>query len=347
MEQENIAITLTGDTSIDLPGGPLAFAVGYEYREEFGFDTPGALSILGAAYAPQQGPTSGKFDVDEYFGEVRLSLLENIEASVAARAGDYSTVGNIGTWMIGVDARIVESLRLRTTYSESVRAPNVSNLFAGAAQKFGDINDVCNNLDPSANDTVTSNCLSISAICERVNDTGGFVLTQVERQTTGGFERGDPNVLEESAESFTADLIWTPGFVYGLSVALDFYDIRVEDVIANTPRGTIISRCYSQTNFDPSCGGPARRDNRSGVLLEVDSPSANENIFDTASFDLEINYGTDLNNWLDTLQGQLSFTLFFNHLTRWHEIGIVSGDIDDDAGGSNEAGKSLHGLSSL
>jgi len=123
VEQENIAITLTGDTSIDLPGGPLAFAVGYEYREEFGFDTPGALSILGAASAPQQGPTSGKFDVDEYFGEVRLPLLENVEVSVAARAGDYSTVGNIGTWMIGIDARIIESLRLRTTYSESVAHP--------------------------------------------------------------------------------------------------------------------------------------------------------------------------------------------------------------------------------
>lgn len=141
-----------------------------------------------------------------------------------------------------------------------------------------------------------------------MNDTGGFVLSQVERQTTGGFQRGDPNVLEESAESFTAGVIWTPGFVNGLSVTLDFYDIRVEDAIDNTPRGTIISRCYNQANFDPSCGGAARRDNRSGVLLEVDSPSANENIFDTAGVDLEINYGTDLNNWLDALQGQLSFT---------------------------------------
>lgn len=83
----------------------------------------------------------------------------------------------------------------------------------------------------------------------------------MERQTTGGFERGDPKVLEESAESFTAGLIWTPGFVSGLSVTLDFYDTRVEDAIANTPRGTIIARCYSAVNFDASCGGAARRDN--------------------------------------------------------------------------------------
>lgn len=125
VEQENIALTLTGDTSIGLPGGPLAFALGYEYREEFGFDTPGALTILGAVSAPQQGATSGKFDVNEYFGEVRLPVHENIEVSFEARGGDYSTVGNIGTWMIGVDARVIDSLRLRATYSESVRAPNV------------------------------------------------------------------------------------------------------------------------------------------------------------------------------------------------------------------------------
>lgn len=40
-----------------------------------------------------------------------------------------------------------------------------------------------------------------------------------------------------------------------------------------------------------------------------------------------MNYAADLNHWFDAVQGQLSFGLFLNHLTKWDEIGIVSGEV--------------------
>jgi outer membrane receptor protein involved in Fe transport len=269
----------------------------------------------------------------------RFENMGNNEIVSAVRQGDYSTVGSQTTWKVGFDSPVIDQLRLRGTMSESVRAPNVSELYAGAGETFANITDPCDGVDNTTTGQIADNCRSIPVIQDRINAQGSFSLTQVEKQGTGGFIGGNPNVNEETAEAFTFGIIWRPEFLDGgLSVAVDYYDIEIDDAIATTSRTTVLQRCYDvpTSEFDPTCGpspsgqlgGAARRDFKPGAgnLMGVDSGEPNENIYKTSGVDIEASYSMDLG------PGNLRAAMIWNHLLEWDEIGIVSGDVDDDAG---------------
>lgn len=329
-KQEYVGINLTGDLSstLDLPGGPIGFAVGFEWREESGSDRNGALDIIGASSSNKLLPTDGRFNVNEIYGELRLPVHEKVAISLAARSGDYSTVGSQSTWMAGVEADIVAGLTFRATISESVRAPNISDLFAGEGETFATLTDACDGLNPLATDNVTLNCLSVPAIAARVIATGEFVLTQVEKQSTGGFIGGNPNVQEETADSLTVGFVWNPEFVEGLSLAIDYYDIEVDEAIIVISRGTVIRRCFDVDpgSFDPTCNGLSFRDPSSGALVEVDSGSSNELRLNTAGIDIELDYTRDVG------PGTLGFNIVYNYLSEYELIGIKDGFKDDNVG---------------
>ncbi|MEM7432239.1 MAG: TonB-dependent receptor [Pseudomonadota bacterium] len=330
VEQEVFNVTLAGDTNWDLPGGTVAFAFGGEYREERGADIPGDSVQRGITAGNASGPTDGSFDVTEFFGEVILPLHDKLSIDGAVRVGDYSSVGNQTTWKVGVDFAVVEGLRLRTTAATSVRAPNVADLFSGAGETFRNIQDPCDGITATTTGNAAVNCRTIPVIADRIANTGSFTLTQVERQSTGGFTSGNPNVGEETADSLTAGLVWQPNNLDGFSLSIDWYDIEIDDGIATTPRTVVLQRCFDVDpgSFDATCAGRARRDFTpgAGALVEVDSASSNENRFETSGIDVQLQYTFDIG------PGTASAGLFYNHLMEFDTIGIVDGSVDDDAG---------------
>lgn len=341
VEQQVFNATVSGSTGLELPGGPVAIAAGFEWREERGAEINGGFAQTGIGSGNASAPTDGEWDVAEVYAEASFPVLSRLTLDGAVRGADYSTVGEQFTWKVGLDLEVLDTLRFRASASESVRAPNVSDLFAGAGETFANVQDPCDGIDNTTTGNIAENCRSIPAIQDRINTTGSFTLTQAELQQTGGFIGGNPNVNEETAESFTAGFIWTPDFLdNGLSFAVDYYDIRIDDAIAITTRNTVVERCYNvdPSEFDPTCGlglqpgtDRVRRDDRSvipgqGSLLGVDSVSSNENIYDTAGLDIEVAYVQDLG------PGRLSGALVWNHLLKWDEIGIFDGDLDDNKG---------------
>ncbi|MEO1246804.1 MAG: TonB-dependent receptor [Pseudomonadota bacterium] len=330
VEQEVVNLTVSGDTGLELPGGSIAVAFGTEYREERGADTPGDSVQQGITAGNASAPTDGSFDVLEAFVEFQLPLHDRINLDAAARLGDYSTVGNEFTWKLGTDIEVLESLRFRGTVSTSVRAPNVADLFSGAGETFVTITDPCNGIDATTAGNIAENCRSIPVIADRIADQGSFTLTQVELQSTGGFLVGNTDVDSETADSFTAGLVWQPDFANRLSASLDYYNIEIDDGIAITPRTVVLQRCFdvAPSEFDPTCGGQARRDfgPNAGALIEVDSGVNNENRFETSGLDLQVSYGLPIG------PGDLTATMFYNYLIDFDTIGIFSGDVDKDAG---------------
>ena len=336
VEQEIVSASVAGEPGWELPGGSVAVAAGLEYREESGSEINGGFAQTGIGSGNATAPTTGDFDVTEVFGEVSLPVLDRLTLDAAVRVGDYSTVGSQTTWKVGFDSPLVESVRLRGTLTESVRAPNVSELFAGAGETFRNVTDPCDGITNATPGNVAENCRSIQVIQDRIDATGSFTLTQQEKQQTGGFIGGNPNVQEETADAFTLGVIWQPEFLPGLSFAADYYDIEIDNGIATTSRNTVLRRCYdvAPSMFDPTCGpgiqpgGAARRDMRpgAGALEGVDSFESNENIFETSGVDFEIGYGMDLG------PGSLNAGLVWTYLIQWDQIGIEDGDIDANAG---------------
>ena len=336
VEQEIVHLGVSGDTGWELPGGLVALAGGLEYRKETGAEINPGFNQTGIGGGNATAPTNGDFDVSEVYGEINVPVLSRLTLDAAARYGDYSTVGGQTTWKVGFDAALLDSLRFRGTYSESVRAPNIADLYAGAGETFANVNDPCDGVDNTTTGQIAENCRSIQVVQDRINDQGAFILTQPEKQGTGGFIGGNEFVGEETAESYTFGIVWQPGFAEAFSAAVDFYNIEIDQGIATTSRNTVLQRCYdvATADFDPTCGpglapgGRVRRDARpgAGALIGVDSGTSNENRFETQGVDIELSYSMDLG------PGVLGADLVWNQLFKWDEIGIFTGDLDENAG---------------
>ena len=115
----------------------MGFAAGVEYRKEEAKETPDSFRQMGLSRGPSVQAIEGDFDVVEAFGELYVPVADWLNVSLAARVADYSTVGNTFTYRLGLDAPINDWVRLRASQSSSVRAPNISDLFAYGATSTG------------------------------------------------------------------------------------------------------------------------------------------------------------------------------------------------------------------
>ena len=326
VEHVVVASVLSGDLPFSIGDNDnLAFATGIEYREEKGRETPDGLRQKGITRGFQLFPTRGNFNVVEVFGELQVPLMEQLILDLAVRTGDYSSVGSTTTWKVGLDAPINDWLRLRAAQSTSNRSPNVSDLFAGGTATAAIVDDPCNGVDDATTGNAAENCRSIAAIQNRIDTQGAFILTQVESQNTSGILSGSELVGEEEADSTTIGAVFTPPGLEGFSLALDYYDIEIDDAIAQTDRTVILNRCHnvSPSEFDPNCGGLVRRDLNSGAALEVNSSTNNENIIETSGIDLEASYASDLG------PGDIQVSLIANFLSEFKVTGIETGDTED------------------
>jgi iron complex outermembrane receptor protein len=333
VEQTVFGLVASGETPFELPGGRIGVAGGVEYRREQGYEAPSGLAQAGIISGNRILATSGEFDVTDYYVEARFPIIDQLTIEAAVRVGDYSTVGNLSTWKVGFEAPVLDWLKFRGTIADSVRAPNISDLFAGAGETFASVSDPCRGTAVQGGDTLAANCLSVPEIAARVaaDANGQFTLTQTELQATGGLVGGNPNVQEETAESFTFGFIVDVPKVAGLSVAVDYYDIEIDDAISTTSRSIVVSRCYDvAAGFDPTCGGAVTRSN--GALVQVNSGSGNENLFETDGIDVDLQYNTDLADLNDNLRGNLDVNLLWNILGDFDVTGLVAGDVDDRAG---------------
>jgi len=340
-EQTYLGAVVSGETSFELPGGRVGVAAGVEYRKEKGFVNPAGQITAGITTTIQANPTSGEFDVTDYFAEVRVPVLEQLILEAAVRVGDYSTIGDTTTWKVGFEAPVLDWLKLRGSLSESVRAPNIAELFNGGGETFAQVNDLCDEVTATSTGAADDNCRSIANIQNRIttgvgNDNGEvgvFRLTQAELQSTGGVVGGNPNVEEETADSFTFGAVIDVPMVEGLTVAIDWYDIEVEGAIAATGRSEVLRRCYlaPAASFDPTCGGLVTRNNI-GATTAVDSSQSNENDLKVSGMDIDISYATELSEFNDSLRGSLSSNLLYNYQNENEITGIISGLTDDLVG---------------
>ncbi|WP_163070537.1 TonB-dependent receptor domain-containing protein, partial [Acinetobacter baumannii] len=59
-----------------------------------------------------------------------------------------------------------------------------------------------------------------------------------------GINSGNPNLVPESGYSFTLGSVYTPSFAPGFSISVDYYNVRVKNVISGLTGQAIINRCY-------------------------------------------------------------------------------------------------------
>lgn len=293
-EQINATAFVAGDLSglFSLPAGPVGFAVGGEYRREDARSRQDPVTQSGRTFLnPAATFNPPAVEIKEVYGEVKvplvgdnftLPLVRELTFEGAGRISDYGgNTGSVEAWNLGGIWAPVQDLRFRLAYSRSVRAPNLSNLFATASTTFQNgLTDPCdqpggtnasNNI--TANPNRARNCAAagIPSSITFTDPQSGAVLTRpwTNQAASGvaGINQGNPNLVPEVGNSFTVGGVFTPRVVRGLTIAVDYYNIRVRDVISGLTGQAIIDRCYDDpTGLDnPFCAAIFRRTSTDSV----------------------------------------------------------------------------------
>ncbi|HTU10735.1 MAG TPA: TonB-dependent receptor [Allosphingosinicella sp.] len=318
---------------IRLPGGPIAFVVGAEYRRESSRSTPPPEDTAGQTFGNVIFPVSGNFDVKEVFAEVRLPILadlpfaQELEANGAIRFSDYSTVGGTTTWNLGLRWAPIRDLAFRGTWAQTVRAPNIGELFSPQSQTFLFINDPCDvgNLN-NGTSTRAANCAAILTALGQDPTT----FQDPNSSNIPGFQRGNPDLDEETARSWTLGAVLRPSFIPGLSITVDWYNIKIRDAI-NTPAAQDIAElCVDQPTTDNVFCDSITRSAVTGGINGFSVQPENVAAFRTSGLDFEVNYRLDPTRLgARGNLGTFNFRLTGNYLHRLNFIPTPGAELDD------------------
>ncbi|PCI77332.1 MAG: hypothetical protein COB20_08255 [SAR86 cluster bacterium] len=130
-----IDIVLNGEVPLfgfELPGGPVAAAVGYQFRDDKYTNIPSATEIAGDTWiggTERERPTSGSREVDAYFIELSIPVLSNVEVELAVRREEFNTGQEATTPKFGVTWAATDWLTLRATQGDAFIAPALEDLF--------------------------------------------------------------------------------------------------------------------------------------------------------------------------------------------------------------------------
>ncbi|WP_406672417.1 TonB-dependent receptor domain-containing protein, partial [Natronospira sp.] len=165
-------------------------------------------------------------------------------------------------WSVGGVWSPVRDLTVRGNYTESIRAPSLVELFAPQTQTFSFADDPCDQdfVDTGPDpDQRRANCAeSLDVDPEDLDD----FTSNITLATGVGRSGGNPDLNNESAESYALGLTFEPRWVDNLVLTADYYNIEIEDAITSLSLTDLMEACYDSPDFPnvDACGAFDRDD---------------------------------------------------------------------------------------
>lgn len=312
---------ISGNLPINLPGGAVGVSLGAEYRKEtLSYDLDDLTQAGYAFYNAIPSFTSPAFEVKEVFGEISIplikdvTLLQELTVTGSGRIADYKGgAGTVYAFSGGATWRPVRDLMFRGSYSKSVRAPYLGDLYSVPGQNFTPAP-----ADPCSTRNIGTGSATRAANCAAAGRPDGY--DYVYSSSLEILSGGNPNLKQESSKSLTLGGVFQPSFVPGLAISVDYYDITVDDVITSPTPQQVLNACYDAPDLNNqfcalfqragAAGGP--RGEQPFRVLEgslIDSPQ-NYARYKARGIDTQIGYNRDF-GW-----GQLSLKGVWTHIVQ-------------------------------
>lgn len=345
-EQKTITATTAGEL-FDLYAGPVGLALGLEYREIEIDDTPGPLTQIGDVWGRSTaGPTRGTNSVFEYFAETSIPLLkgqpfaEDVELSASWRGFEYDIGGSDSIYKVGLNWQVNPVFRVRASQGTSYRAPALFELFLEEQTSFASQASVdpCDNWGDSTNQNIRANCAA-AGIPSNYSATGSSALV-IE---SGGGELLRP----ETGDTFTAGIVYTPTFA-DINIALDYYEIEINDQITSLGASTVVGGCYASQNFPNSyCDlfdrAPGTDPVAPYAIDNIQAPTLNVDSQQQRGIDLEVRYEKEFNFGTVTVDAGVNWSLerYIQVFGSSFITGINDNDFNGTVGFPNVVGDAL------
>ncbi|HCV96777.1 MAG TPA: TonB-dependent receptor [Stenotrophomonas sp.] len=305
---------------VTLPAGDLGFAMGVEHRKEEGSYVPDAFAQSGQSTGLGQKPTRGEYDLNEVYLELNVPILADVAfakeltLNMASRYSDYSNFGGTTNSKFGLTWRPIDELLVRGTYAQGFRAPTISDLYGGLSSSFESYIDPCGIKAPGSvagNGPCTS--AGVPANYEQIGQ-GNKVCSTLPCQSGDQFVSGaNPNLKPETSKSTTAGLVWSPRWVQGLDISLDWYKYEISDMIIADSVDRILRDCYVLGNT-ARCDAVTRASD--GHVSALTYGTANLGKMETEGYDLGVKYRLP-----ELAIGQFSIDWQTSYLSKYDEQG--------------------------
>ena len=300
-----------GGTLFDMWGGGFAVNAGFERRIEKGEFLPDAFQQAGRGRAVRILPNAGGFDTKEWFGEfvapfvkseLDLPLLKRFDVTGKFRQVDNSVNGKFNAYTYGFQWSPFAGVTVRANKTRSLRAPAITELFTPISSAFNFFPDPCDatQVTGGTNPAVRqANCAAFYAAYGL--DPATFQSTARTASipiTTGG----NPNLLNEKADSWTTGIVFEPSWMPGFRMSVDYYNIKIDNQIANLNSASIATGCYDNPDFNTADVNNANqfcslfRRAANGQVLTVQEGYVNGAYIDFTGASVEILYRKDIFN---------------------------------------------------
>jgi len=303
--EQKVAVATLGGEAFDMPAGAVNFSVGLEWRTAEAEYIPDEYLRSGDVIGFNPGlPTSGDVTVNEIFTEVRVPILadlpfvQKLTANGGYRSSDYDLdgVGRVETYLYGLDWRVNDSVAFRGQFQRAIRAPNIGDLYGGLQLNFQTLNDPCSSRN-TANQTAAVRALCVATGVPTASVfTAGVQPDNIIPTRSGG----NVNLQEETSDTTTLGVVFSPTFLDNLVVTLDYFDIKLDGAIAQLGGGAqnTLNLCYLTVQDASSdfCQAVHRNPASGSITVpySLDVLQANIGRLATIGYDLGARYGWDV-----------------------------------------------------
>lgn len=262
-EQTLVSGNITGDLGQYGIKSPFAadsvkINAGAEYRIDSAAVVPdieyatGDLSGQGGATTPLAGRTT----TTEFFGEMQVPLVTDkpffellrVDGSIRHSTFKNSAKSDsANSWKVAGLWKPVQDILFRASYNQAVRAANIGELFSPQSVQLD------GSIDPCAGTIGTNGLVNgyTAAQCARTGVTaaqfGNIVPNSADQYN--GLTGGNTALAPEVGKTFTAGVVLTPRFLPGFSLSVDYYNVKISNVIDVIGADLIITNCLTQNVY--------------------------------------------------------------------------------------------------
>ncbi|QUI64573.1 TonB-dependent receptor [Pseudoalteromonas sp. A22] len=251
----------------ELPAGYVSAAFTAEHRREVAKIRPSENMEQGLIKGNSSLPMDGEIEVKEFSAEVSVPLLmdeflaTDLTFEGAYRYMDYSVTGGDDAWKLALNWGVTDELRVRVNRSKSVRAPNLGDLFTPNSKTYSSGRaDVCRadsiaelSSDYKYRDNIINNCQAAGLAA-------GWMPSDewLSGGSLPGYIQGNTELKNEVSNDYTIGVIYTPEFVEGLDLTVDYWSFEIDGAIEYFGRDSV-KLCYEASSLDnPFCSNFVR-----------------------------------------------------------------------------------------
>ncbi len=304
----------------DLGAGPAQLALLASYRKNTYSFAPDSDLLATSGFAPG-GNIEGVVNtlplaktgisVKEIAAQIDIPLIadkafiKEFAVGAAGRISDYSTTGSVKSFEFDARWRPIDALLFRGSWQRAVRAPNIGELFSpaqGTQLVIGTppsaLGDPC---DVRSTARTGSGGTQVAALCVAQGVPNAAIASyQFPTTATGQTLSGNGTLTPERANTFNLGMVFSSpasGGLFGdFNVSVDYYNIKIRNVISPIPGLSVLNKCYNLDGSNPSYSATneycqlIKRD-ATGQITTVATPYLNLGAVETDGVEVQMHWG--------------------------------------------------------